>query len=194
MAFDVSLLGEVPHRAFSVVEDLEYGLQLGRAGVRVVYLEEAHVWGEMPAGEEASRSQRRRWEGGRMALARSQGPALLAEAIRKRSALQMDLALDLVIPPLTTVGLVGVLGLGAGLWIVGRDAGHLAVTTWGLAAGFLCIYLARGWQLSGTGARGLLDLACAPAYAAWKLTLPWRGKSGAKGEWIRTPRKSEVRS
>ena len=56
--------------AFSLVEDLEYGARLALAGTRVVYADEAHVYGEMVTSATASESQRRRWEGGRLLAAR----------------------------------------------------------------------------------------------------------------------------
>jgi 1,2-diacylglycerol 3-beta-glucosyltransferase len=58
---------------------------------------------------------------------------------------------------------------------------------WAACALALCTYVARGWQLSGTGARGLLDLMCAPAYVLWKLTV-MRGEGRAKDVWVRTTR------
>jgi len=48
-------------------------------------------------------------------------------------------------------------------------------------------YILRGWQPSGTGARGLLDLLGAPAFVVWKIALMLgRHRSG---EWVRTERK-----
>jgi hypothetical protein len=46
----------------------------------------------------------------------------------------------------------------------------------------------RGWSLSGTGARGLLDLLLAPVYVFWKLTLRFRRPARATSEWVRTAR------
>ena len=72
MCFSHALIREVPHDAFCVVEDVEYGIRIGKNGHRVFYAYEAEVLGEMVAGEKASRSQRRRWEGGRVALMKQQ--------------------------------------------------------------------------------------------------------------------------
>ena len=55
----------------------------------------------------------------------------------------------------------------------------------------LLLHVARGWQISGTGARGLGALAHVPAYLAWKLTLPLRRATHARGEWVRTARDEE---
>ena len=43
MCLATSTLRTHPYRAFSIVEDLEYGIALGRAGVRVQYAAEATV-------------------------------------------------------------------------------------------------------------------------------------------------------
>ncbi|WP_141279986.1 MULTISPECIES: glycosyltransferase family 2 protein, partial [unclassified Myxococcus] len=65
MCFTHHALAKVPHDAFSVVEDLEYGIRLAQNDFRVHYVWEAEVLGEMVSGEKQSRSQRQRWEGGR---------------------------------------------------------------------------------------------------------------------------------
>jgi cellulose synthase/poly-beta-1,6-N-acetylglucosamine synthase-like glycosyltransferase len=56
MCFSTSLLREVPHHAFSIVEDVEYGLRLGERGVRIAYAGEAHVYGEMVSSGDAARA------------------------------------------------------------------------------------------------------------------------------------------
>jgi len=63
---------------------------------------------------------------------------------------------------------------------------------WGLAVLFLAFHCARGWQLSGAGWGGWRDVAAAPAYALWKLSLPFRGRRAAPGAWVRTSRKGET--
>ena len=47
MGFSKAVLRANPYSAFSIVEDLEYGLQLGYAGFRVQYVHEASVLGQM---------------------------------------------------------------------------------------------------------------------------------------------------
>ena len=68
---------------------------------------------------------------------------------------------------------------------------HAAAVPWlwlgaGSAAS-LITYVMRGWQLSGMGARGIVDLAYAPFYLIWKLWLLLRYR-GSRA-WVRTPRK-----
>jgi cellulose synthase/poly-beta-1,6-N-acetylglucosamine synthase-like glycosyltransferase len=189
MAFRRDVLLAVPHEAWSVVEDLEYGIQLACAGYRVHYVAEAEVLGLMPASEVASRSQRRRWEGGRRAMARAHGLPLLRRAWSDRSLLLTDLALDVLVPPLSTLVLGGAAGLAAcaALAAVGQP---MRVAPW-LFVGSLVllgVHVLRGWALSATGVRGLVDLTLAPVYVAWKLLLRATRSDHRPNEWVRTQR------
>ncbi|MCC6811046.1 MAG: glycosyltransferase family 2 protein [Deltaproteobacteria bacterium] len=195
MAFSLSLLAEVPHAAFSVVEDLEYGIALGQRGYRVFYVHDAHVYGEMVPGEKASRSQRERWERGRDAMKKKLGRTLLKAGLAERSLMLFDLAMDVLVPPLSRIAVLAVLALaGAAAAVYAFQLSFVALLPSLLAAFCLSTYVMRGWWLSGTGLRGLFDLAMAPAYVVWKLSLPLlRGKKAKKAdeEWVRTARKGE---
>jgi cellulose synthase/poly-beta-1,6-N-acetylglucosamine synthase-like glycosyltransferase len=189
MAFTHEVLREVPHEAWSVVEDLEYGIQLGLAGHRVHYVEEAEVHGTMASSERSSRSQRRRWEGGRRAMARSHALPLLRRAWDRRSAMLADLALDLIVPPLATLVLWATVGLAA-CALATRLGATPTVAPWlfGAALMGLVTYVLRGWAFSGSGARGLLDLLLAPVYIGWKIILRLLPGSHRPREWVRTER------
>jgi 1,2-diacylglycerol 3-beta-glucosyltransferase len=183
-----ALLQRVEYNAFSLAEDIEFGIDLGLAGCRVYYAGEAHASQEMLSDGRAARKQRQRWEHGRFQLIRSRTAPLLRAALRRRSGVCFDLALDLIVLPFTYVALnVGALLLGSLLaaWL------HLALLGW-VWLSVVCtlclgIYIFRGWQLSETGARGLLDLAGAPAFVVWKIILMLNRQRSA--EWIRTDRK-----
>jgi 1,2-diacylglycerol 3-beta-glucosyltransferase len=181
------LLAKVPYKAFSLTEDVEYGIDLGTAGFRVAYADEAHSDAEMVSGEKDSRKQRQRWEQGRFQLIRTRTGPLIRQAVQMRSGICLDLALDLLVLPVSYVFLnMGVLlmisswaawtypTLGPWLWVAVACA---------LA---LILYILRGWQLSGAGLRGLLDLGRAPFFLAWKLMVMLR--SGGSKEWVRTKR------
>lgn len=193
MAFTARLLREVPHEAFSLVEDLEYGIRLGLAGHRVHYVAEASVLGDMAASESASRDQRRRWEVGRLGVARRLLPSLLAETLRRRSRVPLDLALDLLVPPLGYLAFAAGLGLALCLLGVALGLGTLVSSTlWGSAVLALGVYVARGLARSGLGLRGVGDLLRAPLFVAWKLMLWLRPDPRWKGEWVRTARERRV--
>ncbi len=64
--FEERTLKAVPYLASSVVEDLEYHLALIQNGIRVRFIDDTSVFGEMPARGEGVKTQRSRWEGGRV--------------------------------------------------------------------------------------------------------------------------------
>jgi 1,2-diacylglycerol 3-beta-glucosyltransferase len=184
-----ALLQRVDYNAFSLAEDLEFGIELGIHGYRVFYAGEAHASQEMVADARSARKQRQRWEHGRFHLIRTRTLPLLRAALKGRSAVCLDLALDLIVLPLSYVAL----NVGALLLI------SVLATWWNLAfhgwiwlsvacTATLVIYVTRGWQLSGTGARGLLDLAGAPFFVVWKVVLMLERRRST--EWVRTDRKT----
>jgi 1,2-diacylglycerol 3-beta-glucosyltransferase len=191
MCFSQRVIREVPHDAFSIVEDLEYGIRLGRAGHRVHYAWEAEVLGEMVSSEKAARSQRRRWEGGRWAMTKQFGPPLLAESLRERDGVLLDLAMDLLVPPLSYVVLGAVaVAVAAGALSVWQGQVALSAYAGAFCVGSLGLYVLRGWWVSGMGARGLVALMRAPFYVLWKVWLMVAGPRDKKGEWVRTTREA----
>jgi cellulose synthase/poly-beta-1,6-N-acetylglucosamine synthase-like glycosyltransferase len=187
MCFTHRVLREVPHQAFSLVEDLEYGLRLGEAGHRVHYAGGAHVYGEMVSGEAAARSQRRRWEDGRTQLARSAGPQLLRRALRRRDGVLLDLAFDLLLPPLSTVALWTIAFTAAAALLMALGGPRSPGLVFGACLVALVLYGMRGWAVSGTGWRGIVALLGAPAFVAWKLIARLRRSEEAR-TWVRTTR------
>ncbi|MEZ5963357.1 MAG: glycosyltransferase family 2 protein [Planctomycetota bacterium] len=186
MCFTADLLRAHPHRAFGLVEDVEYGIALGLAGVRVEYVHDAEVLGEMVTSGRAAASQRQRWEGGRAAVRKQHLAPLLGAARRSRIAL--DLAVDILLPPLSRIAalvLAGLVGEGA-LWAFGLGP-TVAVWLWLASAVALAAYVLRGLALSGLGMRGLVVLAAAPAYMLWKVLAVQRGPATT---WVRTTRQT----
>jgi cellulose synthase/poly-beta-1,6-N-acetylglucosamine synthase-like glycosyltransferase len=180
------LLQQVPYRYYSLTEDVEYGIALGLAGCRVEYAGEAHADADMASSEKTARTQRQRWEQGRFKLVRSSTVPLLLAAFRHRSLVCLDLAFDLIVPPLSYLCVnIVLLGLVAGIlgfW----DTSARFWAWWALAcAASLVLHVLRGWQLSGMGFRGLMALAHVPGFILWRIWLLLGRKTS---EWVRTER------
>jgi 1,2-diacylglycerol 3-beta-glucosyltransferase len=190
MAFKASVVRAVPPRAFSIVEDLEYGIALGRAGVRVEYVPEAKVFGAMCGGERNSRSQRYRWEDGRALIAKSLAWSLLLQGCRRRDRVLLDLAIDLLVPSLSRmVGMMLAAVLLVGIFAGSGTPVPVAAGAAGLGVLGIVLYIGRAAQLTGRPMRALADLMWAPAYLAWKVWLVvLREPSSAPVRWIRTTR------
>lgn len=188
MCFATDLLAASPYDAFSIVEDVEYGIKLGLGGHRVRYAREASVYGQVASTERDARTQRARWEGGRSRLARAFVPLLLRRAFRARDAVCLDLALDLLVPPIAMVFAAAAVGVLSSI-ALSVIAGHALIALWLWAACAIALFVhgLRGWQLSGTGVRGLLDVVHVPGFVLWKLALRFRRSWGVE-EWVRSPR------
>ncbi len=180
------LLRSVPYDAFGLTEDVEYGIRLGLAGCRVHYADEAGVQGEVAGRATHAASQRRRWEQGRLALRNLRMP-LLRQVLHLGDAVCADLLLDLLLPPLSQLGmwLAGTACIAAVLEVLLHVPLPAAGAVLGMAAASLVFYVFRGWQLSGLGGEVLFDFLRVPYFVAWKLAVLSRQGSG---EWLRTGR------
>lgn len=177
-------IARVPYTATSVVEDLEYHIKLVEAGIRVVFIGEVMVLGEMPAQGNAVNTQRARWEGGRILALREQAPKLLSGLMRGRLRL-LEPLLDLLLLPLTFhITLLCFTLLADDVWT--------RVYSW-LAFSAVALHLVAAAFISGRGLRVLRDLAIAPFYMLWKLLLlpTIILQSKKQSEWVRTARITE---
>lgn len=184
-----TLLEKVPFEAYSLAEDVEYGIDLALSqNTRVAYVDEAEVLGEMVSSSEAAGRQRQRWEGGRFALIASRLPALLRSAVTGQSGICLDLALDLLVPPLSYVVLGAVLSLCLGAIDVFLGNGpntslYIAV----VAGAAITAYVIRGWVISGVGWRAAVDMLQIPGFILHKTGVVVSRKK--PNEWVRTERK-----
>jgi 1,2-diacylglycerol 3-beta-glucosyltransferase len=193
MAFTRQVLRDVPHTAFTRTEDLEYGLLLGLHGVRVAFAGDTTVFGDMPDTAAVVTQQRERWIGGRLALAKRFALRLLRESVTRRRLMLTDLAIDLLIPPVSALVIMAAAGLGlaaAGYGLGLVHGGVLAV--WMLAAVALAAHVWHAaWVIGRTGAL-LGALASVPAYAVGKARIAAAGLRSTADVWIRTTREGEL--
>jgi cellulose synthase/poly-beta-1,6-N-acetylglucosamine synthase-like glycosyltransferase len=183
-ALTAATLARVPYLANSVVEDLEYHLHLLRSGIRVVFVDDTAVFGEMPATDTGTATQRARWEGGRILMRRQWTRPLVKQVLTGRLRM-IEPLLDLLALPLAT-GTV-LLSIAAAIplhWV--RAWGVL-----GLVA--VLLYLLVAASLGPTPAATLRALFAAPAYIVWKILMipATRRASRRDAAWVRTQRNSE---
>jgi cellulose synthase/poly-beta-1,6-N-acetylglucosamine synthase-like glycosyltransferase len=189
-------LARVPYTAASVVEDLEYHLNLVRAGLRVVFLNHTTVFGEMPTGAQASKTQRSRWEGGRLRMAVEHAPALALDVLKLRLTC-LEPLLELSLLPLAFHVLLLLVAASTPLLPI-RLIGIVGLTTVLLHL-FAAILSNRGANPGGAPSNSsissdLLALASAPFYVLWKLLLiPSLLRSSRRSNsWVRTARNAEA--
>ena len=156
------LLQRLPYCAHSVVEDLEYHIMLVRAGAKVHFVHEAMVLGEIAETRAGARTQRTRWEGGRLRMIREKAWPLCLDWFRGHRQVGETLADLLLLPLGLHVLLLFIAGLiGSGVGLVAASLGTLAIGSYVLAI------LLRG----PTRLEDVLALAASPLYLAWKILL-----------------------
>ena len=183
-----------PWSAFTRAEDLEYTLTLRQAGIKPRYARRASVAGPVPATARGAQVQRSRWEGGRIQLARRAIPSIAREIVREHRLSNLDVAVDLMLPPLGILA-IGVLGCGSALltlWAAGVAAPLLLIPS------AVALFALVGFVIGGLGAAEAPtwmygSLILAPIFLAEKLWGTGRViRSRKANDWIRTERPSEV--
>lgn len=183
-ALRAELLERLPYRAHSVVEDLEYHLLLVNQGERVHFVADALVTGEIADTRDGARTQRTRWEGGRLRMLQEHLPSLLRRTLSGDRA-ATELLADLLLLPLGMhVLLLLIAALLGGIGIYAALLGTIAI---GL---YVTAILWRG----PTTTQDLLVLACSPFYLIWKLTLlpATLLQSRRQALWVRSRRNNEI--
>ncbi|HXB62364.1 MAG TPA: glycosyltransferase family 2 protein [Acidobacteriaceae bacterium] len=180
-ALRASVLDRVPYNAHSIVEDIEFHIDLVRAGIRVHYLDRAHLHGQIAGGRE----QHARWEGGRLRLARQKLPRLLLLILRGNLRL-IEPALDLASLPQAQAILLLLLLLlfpffGPFFWLPAYAVCSLAV---------IALHIAVATALAPSPAAAAGALLLAPAYILRKLmgTKATLRSAQPQAEWQRADR------
>ncbi len=173
----------------SLTEDIEYHMALILDGERVMFAPDAQVQAEMPDTLNSSQSQNVRWERGRVEMVQNYVPRLLREAVRRRSFLLFDAAVEQLIPPYSVVAGASVAGLAAAAALRSRPGMLLGMA---LIKGQV-VYIFTGLALARAPRQVYLTLLYAPFFVLWKIWLYIRVLLGRNTQdWIRTRRNTDI--
>ena len=106
MAFPWKVIAAADLSSGSIVEDLKLGLELAAAGHPAVFCPQAIITSTFPSSADGTQQQRQRWEHGHVALILTRAPALLYQAVRRQDIRLLALVLDLLVPPLSLLGII----------------------------------------------------------------------------------------
>lgn len=170
-----------PYDSHSLVEDLDYHLQLVQTGKKIVFAGGTGVRGEMPTGGRGASTQRARWEGGRLRAAIQNLPRLIAGLITGKMRL-LEPTLELLLLPLAFHVSLLVLTLLMPFALVRMYAVF--------ALALVTLHVVAGVVVGGGDWRDFRALLSAPFYVAWKLkAIPKTLQSAASTTpWVRTER------
>jgi cellulose synthase/poly-beta-1,6-N-acetylglucosamine synthase-like glycosyltransferase len=191
MCFSREILALYPWDTFSLTEDIEYGIQLLLAGVRIGYVEKAISYGQAAGGWQQGKSQRLRWEGGVLSLRRRLAVRLLIQGIKQFRWPLLDRGIELLLPPYTILAALSIILLilqfvlaPSFVWL--SVYGMLAVIVGWVLFPFLGLILDRAPKTLFSA------LIFGPFYVAWRLWITAMAGLRGKGvQWVRTPRSEE---
>jgi cellulose synthase/poly-beta-1,6-N-acetylglucosamine synthase-like glycosyltransferase len=172
----------------SIVEDMRLGLDLAVAGYAPMFNTQAKVMSRLPEGEQASTTQRTRWEHGHLQIVSEYVPCLLRQALAQRRLGLLVLALEIAILPLSLLLMVTmamfivstIIAFILGIWLPAFIAG-LALLSLGVG-------IVIAWRCHGRSDITLRDFLAIPSYVLWKIPLYFRYLVKPERDWIRTER------
>lgn len=188
MAVPRGVLARVSLASGNLVEDLGLGLDLARAGAAPLFCPRAVVSSQFPVSAEGVESQRRRWEHGHLQMIVKHSIPSLWQAIRKGNLDLFVLALDLMVPPVTLLGLLLIASLLVSL--LAASAGFAKLPFY-ISLGSLlsfCVAIATCWVRVGAEVLPLSSLGLILRYGSQKLRLYRQALSGFESQWVRTRR------
>ncbi len=191
MCFDTDVLAEIPWQAYSLTEDIEYGIILLLNGISIKFAPEAKVIAKMPEQSENAESQRERWEMGRFPIISRYSAPLFKSFFKKWNLTYLDTLIDLVMPPMVNLLMVVVLFLfvNTTLWLVGFEYFFPYAVGWGALLLLAILYLLIGFKAAKVDKHLYSALAHVPKYAVWKLMLYIKAfLKGKEENWVRTSR------
>jgi hypothetical protein len=188
MAFPWLVAQHAPFASGHLAEDVQLGLQLAQKGTPPVFCETAFVGSVFAASAEGEKSQRTRWEHGKLSLLVHEGPGLIWSSISQRKWGQLLMTMDLLIPPLALL-LFAQLALAlviAVLMPLLNVTLPLTLVALGVLMQTLAILLARSFY-----AEDLIkstELMLVPLYVLRKLGIYARFVFKRETQWVRTKR------
>lgn len=190
MCFDADVLRETPWQAWSLTEDVEYGLILILNGYKIEFAPEATVWAQMPVQSVNAESQRSRWEHGRYQITRQYTGVFLKKALKKRSFAHLDVFIDLITPPfVNTMLFVCLMLVATFLLLMMNLTGSTMPILWLILLGMGVFHLLYGLKTAEADPTLYKSLLYIPRYILWKIKVYARSTIvGWEMNWIRTTR------
>ena len=167
-----------------LVEDMKLGVDFTRVNKAPMFLPEALVKSVFPPTQEATNTQRARWEHGHLSVILNEAPSMLYEAIKLKNLPMFGLACDLIVPPIAVLSL-----LCAVLFVLSIFfATQLAILLSTLALICLTFAVLLAWFFFGQHIISLKQLCYAPIYAFIKIPLYIKFFFNRQVDWVRSKR------
>lgn len=190
MCFSRTIIERYPWRAFSIVEDTEYGLNLVKAGIRIHFASEMKVLAKQPENLKQAHTQRLRWASGNATLSKGYAIRLMWQGIKERRFDLVDAGFSFFVlsKPLLLLGSLVAVTMSAGVSFSGAAGSVWFIWAATLLAAQL-LYLLVGIVMGGLTIRNLQLLLQTPLMILWFIYVTLLGLAGhKKNQWLRTER------
>ncbi len=191
MAFPWRAIAGASLASGHIVEDMQLGLDLAMAGTPPSFCGDALVTSVFPQSEEAIVAQRTRWEHGHIGIIASRVLPMLGRALLQRRLVLATMALDLGVPPLTSLALMlGLAWVGAALLaFLGGSVAPL--TALSLVFLFFLAAVWTAWSRFGRNVVSASDWLAVPGYIVAKIPIYARLFAARQRQWVRTRREGD---
>jgi cellulose synthase/poly-beta-1,6-N-acetylglucosamine synthase-like glycosyltransferase len=171
-----------------IAEDMKMGVDLARINKAPIFLPQALVTSTFPSDQNATKTQRARWEHGHLSVITNDAPVLFIEAIASKNLQMFGLALDLIVPPLAVLTLICafVWVMSFALYLLTKLP--LSLTYASLVFIVLSLAVLCAWAFFGRHIISLKQLCYAPVYALVKIPLYIKFFVNRQVEWVRSKR------
>jgi len=191
MVFQRKVMEQYPWQAHSVVEDVEYTLNLIRKGIKVTFLDEVNISSEFPVEEDQLQVQRMRWARN-IRFSKTQALKLIFEGFLKGKGLLIDAGWTLLVlsRPLILLELfiTVILGLLC-IWLFPGSFSNMLLLIGLILVLIQGLYFGIGILLLGVNGRRLALLLKSTATILRLILISLMGAFRGKKEiWARTPR------
>ena len=172
-------------------EETKLGIDFTRSGKPQLFCPEARVTSFFPVSAEGFKGQRTQWEHGHLALILSAAPRLFAEAMVNGNLRLVALLLDLCVPPLALLTLLGLTLVAGSTALFAATGVTVPLFLSAASMAMLVSSVLLSWYRHGRKVISLASLAYAPIYAIWKIPLYLKFLRRRHTTWIRTRRDGE---
>ena len=167
-----------------IAEDMKLGIDFCRINKSPKFLPDVMVTSYFMQDEQASKTQRARWEHGHLSMIISEAPRLIVEALKLRNMQMIGLALDLIVPPLAVLVLLCIV-----LFLLSLIAhAKQAIMLTGFLLALLTLAVLLAWVFFGRSIISFKQLCYAPIYAFKKIPIYIKFFINRQVDWVRAKR------
>lgn len=193
MGFSRKIIEDYGWDATSITEDREYWATLHNNGVRVVFVDEASVYGQIPETFGNYAVPRARWDLGEFNVVKENIFLFLKNLFKRKDIVSLLALFELITPPFTIFFVFSCLFF----IIVLLLTGNFALTVLGLINILLLVLCISLGYVKSNKTLGIYKkiVLYLPFFVVWRLWNMIRGAmSSRKKEWIRSPRDTKNKS